>query len=1033
MRKGNLKEMETERIKNGIWSGVKCTYNILINYWMSYLILFLIVLPSVSTSPNNLTPSNTLVMEIDSKNISGYNQDTGYYLAGYSLTLNLLSNPTPVSDDASNIGGYVDNSLNGVDFSNIYEMTVVKEKIADSGIVDYVSYKYFGELIFPIVYNITEHGRYIFRLNRISDASTVSETSFYYGLNYITDTALDTVLGNATLDAYSDNVDAYIDGTSYETIHTTETSDGVANITNHSQEQAEGLAEGGNYTVDDSTDIGNPIGQADVKNDSAGAGTQKTVTQENITSENLTIMDKCSHVFADIDKYNYSLGEPVYISFSNIFGNLVKTELTILAGESKYLLVGEIEDASFLPQEIGVHEIILTCDGNEIFSERFTVRENTDIIEKYIPEIGSDSEIYANDTYEHASAKNNISLNNISLHEKIYGKSKLKNVVIRDSNGRNIAVLAKAYGITNIRNASKNILDYNTTENHTRNNAEDNTYDISNEVIDVDSDILKSYTELPIEPTVEPNVAPNVDPGTESGIELNTESDMELNAESSIESDIYPNINSDIGPATGSDVEPEMESAKLLDIGLSDIEGLSALDGSNMILNDMIYDQDSEIDIFIEEVPRQDIDFQGNVIVSFAMDLSNLNFTNGTFTKKALGRELWKCAAWNYSERICQGSWVKVFDIYPNQTYSIEISPQDPGYIETGVATVNTMKSLYYPDETVEIIMVVLDTRGYLVPDANVSLKIISPDNLSTEMSSEHGTIVSVQKGIYKSEFSNTALIGDYTLIVQAEGKDTDSTMVSWFRVSDIHTFEILREIPFTIDPNNGPFISTLSLSTNIHVSSFDYTEVLPSVFNITDSSGGTVYSDGINTYIRWYNLTNNSRITYSVQTPLETPYVYEIGRGFIDYSYSYEDVTNDDIINISYNISNQTSLNHTSSNHTSSNGLSSNYTFYEARSWFLAIDPVYTGRFFMFWDGSPSSVPTGWTCVSCNSGDPFYNRFIMGNSTYGVQCGSASHNHTVNYVSETRSTANVTLGMNNGATRASASHTHNGITVTNT
>jgi len=54
------------------------------------------------------------------------------------------------------------------------------------------------------------------------------------------------------------------------------------------------------------------------------------------------------------------------------------------------------------------------------------------------------------------------------------------------------------------------------------------------------------------------------------------------------------------------------------------------------------------------------------------------------------------------------------------------------------------------------------------------------------------------------------------------------------------------------------------------------------------------------------------------------------------------------------------------------------------------------------------AACPIGWTCVSCNSGDDFYQRFPNGSASYGTTGGSATHTHTIS-----------------GTTGSEASHTH--------
>jgi hypothetical protein len=49
-----------------------------------------------------------------------------------------------------------------------------------------------------------------------------------------------------------------------------------------------------------------------------------------------------------------------------------------------------------------------------------------------------------------------------------------------------------------------------------------------------------------------------------------------------------------------------------------------------------------------------------------------------------------------------------------------------------------------------------------------------------------------------------------------------------------------------------------------------------------------------------------------------------------------------------------------------------------------------------LFYNGA-GNAPTGWTCISCNSGDDFYNLYPRGLDTYGVTGGTDAHTHTCN------------------------------------
>jgi|GEM_PF-5385377 len=78
-----------------------------------------------------------------------------------------------------------------------------------------------------------------------------------------------------------------------------------------------------------------------------------------------------------------------------------------------------------------------------------------------------------------------------------------------------------------------------------------------------------------------------------------------------------------------------------------------------------------------------------------------------------------------------------------------------------------------------------------------------------------------------------------------------------------------------------------------------------------------------------------------------------------------------------------------------------------------------------IFWDGA--SIPAGWTCISCNVSDPFYQAFPMGSSTYGASIlGSDTGTHTVTYVSQTTGASAGGVSNNTGGSSLpEAGHVH--------
>ena len=84
------------------------------------------------------------------------------------------------------------------------------------------------------------------------------------------------------------------------------------------------------------------------------------------------------------------------------------------------------------------------------------------------------------------------------------------------------------------------------------------------------------------------------------------------------------------------------------------------------------------------------------------------------------------------------------------------------------------------------------------------------------------------------------------------------------------------------------------------------------------------------------------------------------------------------------------------------------------------------TGDVILLWDTANGSVPSGWTCISCSSGQAFYGVFPRGASTYGAStAGADTHTgHTVAYSSATTA-ANSTPRGSTGTAAVQASHTH--------
>ena len=146
--------------------------------------------------------------------------------------------------------------------------------------------------------------------------------------------------------------------------------------------------------------------------------------------------------------------------------------------------------------------------------------------------------------------------------------------------------------------------------------------------------------------------------------------------------------------------------------------------------------KNDSLDLGIDDVSVDKISIENikneKIVSAFAINPTNLNFSNATITTIAKGTALWKCKDWNFSEQKCYGNWEKIRDLVPGEEYNITLTLEDPGYAETGLVTINTKKAIYHVNESAEITMVVLDTAGHLVSNANISLQVANPNNVLT-------------------------------------------------------------------------------------------------------------------------------------------------------------------------------------------------------------------------------------------------------------------------------------------------------------
>ncbi|MBW2980816.1 hypothetical protein KY360_05360 [Candidatus Woesearchaeota archaeon] len=85
----------------------------------------------------------------------------------------------------------------------------------------------------------------------------------------------------------------------------------------------------------------------------------------------------------------------------------------------------------------------------------------------------------------------------------------------------------------------------------------------------------------------------------------------------------------------------------------------------------------------VDDVPKEK---EGRFVEVYAIDPTDVEFTQATVTVTAKGSSLYKCKGWNFTEQRCYGEW-ELFkaDLIPGKEYSFILTPEDPGFAEINI------------------------------------------------------------------------------------------------------------------------------------------------------------------------------------------------------------------------------------------------------------------------------------------------------------------------------------------------------------
>lgn len=332
-----------------------------------------------------------------------------------------------------------------------------------------------------------------------------------------------------------------------------------------------------------------------------------------------------------------------------------------------------------------------------------------------------------------------------------------------------------------------------------------------------------------------------------------------------------------------------------------------------------------------------------------------------------------------------------------------------------GVLAVNLDKSSYQVGDKVNLGMGVLDDQGHTLCDASVTATIRGPGGSAELSTTNHTVTVSDQckdksvtdKPDYSGDFV-PRFNGTYQLEVRAQTKNGERLMQDSFAVNSDPDFVVRHHDTATrIYP-----LANYTVHTQISASrSFGgrIVDRVPASFEITDAK----------LQINHHNLQSSDSVA-SFKTEDAGDAKRLIWQGVslsagdsveINYTYKAPDVSPQ------FYLLGPTTL--------ESDG--GQQLFREPRAWQIASDSA--GDTIMLWDSASGSVPAGWTCISCVSGDAFFQKFPRATSTYGGTGGSETTTHTFSAPSVSVPSATVSAAapaiLGSTVQVGSATHTH--------
>ncbi|MCF7865839.1 FG-GAP-like repeat-containing protein [Candidatus Woesearchaeota archaeon] len=378
--------------------------------------------------------------------------------------------------------------------------------------------------------------------------------------------------------------------------------------------------------------------------------------------------NSCENIYLEINQEEIKINEKTEIKIINKEKTSQKISLIINSPNRKYRFLETENKLYFVPEEIGIYKIDLLCNDNIIAQTNFSTNNKTNLesstpflvfFQQKIPD-DVDTKI-VNKTFQ-------INLNG--------NTESITDVYIIDFFNNANDLIKSSHEIQNIeeQDNTKLILKLKKTDKHAWyaiNNYETQNNNIANLIITYNG-INYTYEAQKYEDLLKKPIRIMSSEGQTNRIKYEI-----------INTRQYKNLNTKDQTINLAQTQTQTKYDLLMNLN-------QTIEENTTIMLEETQIPEINTELRIEKLQKQGQKINGEEILkSYAMDLSNLDFTKGTFTTKAKGKQLFKCKDWNYSSQQCLGTWKKIKDLIPGQEYEIIITPEDPGYIETTLTILN--------------------------------------------------------------------------------------------------------------------------------------------------------------------------------------------------------------------------------------------------------------------------------------------------------------------------------------------------------